>query len=272
MLNRIKKRLKKIGKSESCDAQKQLQFPGIVKEIKDTNEEDVFVIGFPKSGNTLMQHIITHLVYGINENCSRTLVNLVVPDVYANSHYFRINDRCFFKSHELPAKKFRKVIYLIRDGREAMLSYHHMLRNTGNDISISALFKEEVLPMGFTWRHHIETWERNEFNADVLWVKYEDLVSDKLNCLKKIAAFLNINKTEAEFKQVVELTSFKHMKSMEARTDWVAMKKESFLSNKSFVRSGKLSSFKKEVDPNLVDEFENKSKKVLAKYYDKKVQ
>jgi hypothetical protein len=94
-----------------------------------------------------------------------------------------------------------------------MLSYHHMLKNTGNKVFISALYKEEVLPMGFTWQQHLEEWEKNEFNVQVLWVKYEDLITDKLSCLKKVATFLNLKKSEEELLKVSKLSSFKHLKA-----------------------------------------------------------
>jgi hypothetical protein len=47
------------------------------------------------------------------------------------------------------------------------------------------------------------------------------------------------------------------------------MKKESFLPGTSFVRSGKLSSFKEEVDSSLIEYFENRSERMLTKYYQK---
>lgn len=139
MKKTLKKILIKLNLWEVQDEKVQtpIRFPGGLTPIHETNPEDVFIVGFPKSGNTLMQHIITHLVYGINEEGSRSMVNLIVPDIYANSHYFRFNTVCYFKSHERPQPNYKRVIYLVRDGREALLSYYHMMKNMGKDISLT---------------------------------------------------------------------------------------------------------------------------------------
>ena len=108
-----------------------VKFTGGLNPISETAAGDVFIVGYPKSGNTLMQHIIAHLYYGLNKNSGRSMISLIVPDVYRNSHYFRLNEVCFFKSHDLPNPRYRKVIYIMRDGRQALLSYYHMQKKHG---------------------------------------------------------------------------------------------------------------------------------------------
>lgn len=244
-----------------------VSFPGGLSLINNTLETDVFIVGFPKSGNTLMQHLITHLVYGLNAEGTRTLVNLIVPDMYTNSHYFRFNERCFFKSHDLPKPEYKKVIYIMRDGREALLSYYHMLKNTGEPVDLDDLYTEKVKFHGTTWSEHIEQWERNPFDADILWIRFEDLIANKIKELKRICEFLNIQKSEVELKQVVTYTSLEHMKSLEGKTDWASMKSKSNFMTGSFVRKGKIKSYSEEVSPEVIKSFEVKSKSVLERHY-----
>jgi hypothetical protein len=262
ILNRFltSKELKKLKSPE-------IVFPGGMSPIKNTQDDDVFVVGFPKSGNTLMQHIITHLVYGLNEEGSRSMVNLIVPDIYANSHYFRFNERCFFKSHDLPKPEYKKVIYIIRDGREALLSYYHMMNNMSKPVSLQDLYSGKLKLYNATWSQHIEQWEENPYRAEILWVKFEDLKADKKAELKRMCQFLNINRSEEELQKVVNLSSLDHMKSLEKRADWIKMNKFYFKKDKSFLRKGETNSYLKDLPEEHIKVFEKDNIKVLDKYY-----
>lgn len=244
-----------------------IAFPGGIRSITDTEADDVFIVGFPKSGNTLMQHIIAHLVYGLNDEASRSMVNLIVPDIYANSHYFRFNDRCFFKSHDLPKPAYKKVIYIMRDGREALLSYYHMMKNMGKPVSLDDLYSDKIKLFDATWSEHIKQWENNPYKAEILWVKFEDLKANKFNELKRICAFLNITCGDNELEAVIEHTSLQHMKALEQRKDWVKMNKHYFVNDNTFIRKGKTNSFLNEVSKEIVSIFETQNAEMLSKYY-----
>lgn len=268
MASKVTRKLRQILKgSEVEKPYENVVFPGGIVPIHSTNENDVFVVGFPKSGNTLMQHIITHLVYGINAQGSRSLVNLIVPDIYSNTHYFRINDRCFFKSHDLPKPEYKNVIYIVRDGREALLSYYYMMENMGKSISLEDLYTGKHKIYDSLWFEHVRDWELNPYNANILWIRYEDLISNKLEELKKIAAYLGIKRTGNELENVLKLTTLEHMRTLENREDWKRMKENKFESKKAFIRKGQLSSYKDEVKTELVETFIEMNKEILEKYY-----
>ena len=116
MSKKLKKYIKRILFGDP-NSQERIKFLSPLVAINDTQDQDVFVVGFPKSGNTLMQHVMAHLIYGLNQNGSRSLISLLTPDIYTNSHYFRFSDVCYFKSHDLPKPEYKRVIYIMRDGR-----------------------------------------------------------------------------------------------------------------------------------------------------------
>lgn len=244
----------------------EVLFSGGVQSINETKENDVFLVGFPKSGNTLMQHIIAHLVYGINGEVSRSMVNLIVPDIYANSHYFRFNDRCYFKSHDLPKPNYKKIIYVMRDGREALLSYYHMMNNMGKPVKLENLYSGKIKLFDATWSEHIEEWEKNPYQADMLWLRYEDLKTNKINELQRICEFLNIERNKKELEKVVEFTSLKHMKGMEEKEDWQKMKSKNNFNTGSFIRKGNNDSHKLEVSENILKHFVKNNDGILKKY------
>ncbi|OYP29493.1 sulfotransferase domain-containing protein [Rhodopirellula sp. MGV] len=244
-----------------------ISFSESVHPIEETSDEDVFVAGFPKSGNTLLQHTIAHLVYGLNESGGRTLVQLMVPDVHANTHYFRHKDRCFFKTHDHPKEHHRNVIYIVRDGREAMLSYYHMLKNMGQDVSHRQIYSNEVPVFGGQWHQHVAMWESNPFDANLLWLRYEDMRSDRITQLKRICNFLEIERSEQELLEVARLTSFEHMQQVERRSDWVAKNLTVFNKPACFIRRGACNSFRQEVDPDVLALFESRNGSVLRRHY-----
>lgn len=261
MNNIIKKALSKLNRifRQKRGIGENLIFAGELLPMEKTFPQDVFIVGFPKSGNTLMQHIIAHLVYGLNSEVSRTMVNLIVPDVYASSHYFRINHVCFFKSHERPRPSYRRVIYMVRDGRESLLSYYHMMKGMGKDICLEDLYMGKIPIYGGLWHEHVNAWEANPYKADILFVKYEDLIENKLEILNRLCTFLGLRRTEQELKKVIEYTSFEFMKQLEKKDDWQKAKERKNFKQGNFVRKGATTSFKQEVPQYLLEMFENQS-------------
>ncbi|WP_299226466.1 sulfotransferase domain-containing protein [uncultured Psychroserpens sp.] len=251
----------------SFDDAQTPKFPGGLTNIHAVKDTDVFVVGFPKSGNTLMQHIMAHLVYGFNAEASRSMINLVVPDIYANSHYFRFNDRCFFKSHELPRPNYKKVIYIIRDGSEALLSYHRMMENMGKPVPLKDLFTGKEKILNTTWANHIKAWESNPYQADILWVNYEDLKSNKLQEIERICKFLELSRTQDELENVVAFTSLDHMRMLEKRADWQLMKKANNFNTGTFVRSEDNKSNTRIISDEDLRLFNKTHEDLLKKYF-----
>lgn len=155
---------------------------------------------------------------------------------------------------------YKKVIYLLRDGREAMISYYHMVKNMGVDITLQDLYSGKISIHGGMWHEHVNEWEKNPYKADILFVKYEDLIMDKMKVLEQLCNFLKINRSIEELEKVIEYTSFNFMKNLEKSEDWTRMKKEVNFNKGSFVRKGAINSFKEEVTEDLLKTFVQNSK------------
>jgi hypothetical protein len=235
------------------------------EKLGNFREEDVFLVGYPKSGNTLLQHILAHLIYKLPVSTPKNMINVAVTEYYNNPYYFRLDQQHYFKSHELPKPHFRKVIYIMRDGRDAVWSYYHMLNNQNRKPSLKKMFENGGdCPFG-TWNNHIVSWHENPYNADILFIKFEDLLKDKAVEIRKIADFLNLERSEEDINLVIEATSFESMKELENSFAWSEAKKHNnWKPNTNFVRSGKKNSFKsKEVPDAYVKDFNNISIKAL---------
>ena len=231
--------------------------------------EDVFVIGYPKSGNTLLQHILAHLVFGLRADTPKTLINSCVTEYYNNPKFFRYNQRHFFKSHERPNEQYKNVIYIVRDGRAAVRSHYYMMRFLNKDCSLKQLYADGGSTFVGTWVDHVKEWSENKYNANILYVKYEELLEDKMNELSRICNFLNIFRTPLELQNVVDATSLENMKQMESDYSWKRMKTfKNWKEEGRFVREGKTAghSMDDQIEPEWIEKFEEISASMLKEY------
>ena len=87
--------------------------------IREARPEDVFIVGYPRTGNTWFQNLVSGVVFGADpELTPDSVIQELVPDVHAKQYYKRFGTPTFFKSHDLPAPEHKRVIYLLRDGRD----------------------------------------------------------------------------------------------------------------------------------------------------------
>ena len=139
---------------------------------------DVFIVGYPKSGNTWVQNLVAGAVYGLDiEFAPDRLVQDVVPDVHMTPFYRRYRPTTFFKTHHLPMP-------------DVMVSYLHFLNAlNGQALDFLKIVEtgEQLFPC--KWHEHVEQWLVNPYAAEMITVRYEDLKKDALQELGRICDF-----------------------------------------------------------------------------------
>ena len=223
--------------------------------INRTEPEDVFIVGYPKSGNTWMQTLIAGTVYRLDPRyLTYALVDDLVPDVHARSYYRRYGTPMHFKSHSLPQKNYRRVIYLLRDGRDVMVSYFHHLNalHRKRDIDFAAVVRtgEHLFPG--KWHEHVEAWQSNPYEAQILILKYEQLMEDPVKQLQRVCAFLSIDRPLALLEAVRDGSSFRTMREKE---EMFGLQDRAWPKDKFFIRRGVVGSHKDEMPRQVLDLF-----------------
>jgi hypothetical protein len=220
--------------------------------IGDTRPEDVFICGYPKSGNTWFQYIAAALVYGTDpEIAPYELIADLVPDVHQQRYYRRYGSACLFKSHELPKPTYRRVVYLLRDGRDAMVSYYRYLEALSGPVD----FRELVTTRGglpAKWHEHVEAFDSNPHGAEMIVLRYEDLRRDTVAQMRRFCDFMGLDRSDAALRQVADATSFEKMRVREQRSGWSTY---AWPKDKAFVRRGVVGSFKDEMPAPVLDAF-----------------
>ena len=168
----------------------------VAARVRDAFRERVYVVCYPRSGSTLLRTYLAELQ-------GRPQVSVYWRDVIhplGAAPITRELDRfAFVKSHQL-RDSFERLVYLVRDGRNAMISFLFLtFLHGGHRIS-----RREDLCEGLRlmlrsddfWGVHVGRALEAKDRADVLFVRYEDLLRDPAAELRRVAAHLGVSLDE----------------------------------------------------------------------------
>lgn len=262
MINKFKKTVLSIIRSERMDLATYLKNEHFYL-TSYSEPQDVFVAGYPKSGNTWMQHLLASLIFGIDpQYLPDKLAQELVPSVKKNETYYkRYLPFCCFKTHRLPSPRHRKVIHLIRDGRDVMASYFAMHKAMGKNFSLEEMIINGKGLVPCKWHEHSRKWIENPYNAETIQVKYEDLIHTPKKELIKICAFIGLERSEELIEKSIKGNSFA---SMQKKEEKYGMNNKKWNKDEKFVRKGKIGTYNEEIPEELITYFTNESKEELT--------
>jgi len=219
-------------------------FDSTVWNDLDFRDDDIVVSTYAKSGTTWTQQIVSQLIFRGAENVPMNelspWLDLRVParDIKLGGLEAQKNRRCI-KTH-LPVEALvfsprAKYIYIGRDGRDVLWSLYNHHFNAGpawfellNDtpglvgpriepttLDVVGYFRQWLEKDGFPfWSlwENVRSWWAIRDLPNVLFVHFANLKRDPKGEIRRIADFLNISLTEAEWAAVLEHTSFAYMK------------------------------------------------------------
>ncbi len=234
-------------------------------------EEDVFIIGYPKSGHTWFQCLVAGVIYNVDlDYAPYSFVWELVPEHSVRPYYFRYGTPMFFKTHDVPRPKYRRVVYLVRDGRDAVTSYYHHLesvrRQKGQKTKFLKVAQGELGAFPHKkWHEHVEAWLANPCDAQMLIVKYEDLRQDTVRQLQRFCAFAGVEREEAFLRKVAAMASFERMREKEQAQGGLDKPKKDRPRPAAFVRRGAIGSYKDEMPPEVLEVFMHEAGDTLRK-------
>ncbi len=233
--------------------------------ISESHPDDIFIAGYPKSGNTWVQNLIAGVIYGIDTALlPDKLTQELVPDVHAKPTYKRFSSVTFFKTHDVPKPKMKRVIHLIRDGRDVISSYYAMNKALKIDVTLDKMIKDGTSLYPCKWHEHTRQWLNNPYDADLFVLKYEDLINEPFQSLKNLLNYFNIERSDEIIIKSIEGNSFKEMQRKEEKYGWY---NQNWDKNEKFIRKGKIGSYKTEIPKDLITYFENEAQSELRNFY-----
>lgn len=214
--------------------------------------DDVFLVSYPRSGNTWTRFLLGNLI-APGDPVTFANIESRIPEIYFNSdRVLRSLPRPrLLKSHECFQPHYRKVIYIVRDPRDVAVSFYHHNVKAGNIPDdyrmrdfIPRFINAEFDAKWGSWSDHVRSWlVLRQGRPDFILLRYEEMKSEPLRELSRIAAFLqkswftNLGRNAEQLQRAVDLSSPERMRELEKKqaSQWVLTK--STRSDKPFVRS-----------------------------------
>ncbi len=191
--------------------------------------DDIFLVSFPKSGNTWTRFLLGNLIFPDRPVTFANIHILIPCPISTSIRDFRRTPRPrIIKSHECFNPRFPRVIYIVRDPRDVVVSQYHFnrkMRYIADDLPIEAFLGPFMagqtndgcreFPPG-SWGQNVVTWlATSEGGPRFLMLRYEDMVADTARELRKIVAFLELNTTAEQIDRAVEQSSVGRMQKLE---------------------------------------------------------
>jgi len=184
-----------------------------------------------------------------------SLKKFVPNRVPKEPYYKRYATPTYFKVHDLPRPEYKRVVYIVRDGRDVMVSYfRHLQAVRGKEIDFMRVVQaDKRITSGVKWHQHVEAWLSNPHQAQRLVIKYEDLKDDTIKELRRFCAFAGVERDDAYLAMMARKASFEKMRQKEIRDGGVGIL--SWPKDTPFVRRGEVGSHKDEMPPDVLEAF-----------------
>ncbi|HTS35604.1 MAG TPA: sulfotransferase domain-containing protein [Candidatus Solibacter sp.] len=246
-----------------------LHYPG---RNLDVFSDDIFLVSYPKSGNTWTRFLVANLVYP-EKNPDFSNINALIPDPEAVSKkdLERAARPRIIKSHQYFDPRYQKVIYIVRDPRDVVLSEYYFdikRRAIGDDYPLQKFVSRFVHgelnhPYG-TWGENAASWFYGRGgDPRFLLVRYESLQSNGMDEMLRIADFLGIAASPRSLAFAIEQSSANRMRELEQKQSHLWSSTRETRPDRPFVRAAKSGGWKAELPESSVAEIESKWGKLM---------
>ncbi len=241
----------------------------------DVRDDDVFIVSYPKSGNTWVRFLVANLLTKSNQKVDLSNIEKLVPDIYLHNIYYfhKYRSPRYLKSHECFDPSYKKVIYIVRDPRDIVISYWRFQikkRFIPKDYPLEKFVEGFVIgeiggAFG-TWGKHVGSWlGARENDPDFLLVRYEDLLSNPQKEVEEIASHLNLSPSPDEILRTIEQSTFSMLHGMEIKqaSKWKAL--DGTRKDELFFRIGKSGAWRSDLPLHLAHRIYSHWSCLLAK-------
>jgi Sulfotransferase domain len=187
----------------------------------ESRPDDVCLIAYPKSGSNLLLFILCVLLY-------RTKIDWSTKAYWVQTVGGPIIDAPSPRlvwTHSAYDAMFPKVVYVVRDPRDVVISYYHHHRKYYSGAGWSQPFgdffrkflADEVWPGA--WDRHVEDWlaHGDDVPRGLLLVRYEDMLGAPTREARRLAQFLDLDRTAEDLEKAVAWASFDNMRALEVQ-------------------------------------------------------
>jgi len=228
--------------------------------------DDTFLVSFPRSGNTWTRFLICNLIDPENP-VNFAQIESRIPEIYD------VTDRALralprpriIKSHESFDPRYKKIVYIVRDPRDVLLSYYEFQlkrRVITEDCSLEEFLprfmESEFEPMTGSWRDHVLSWIATRGGLkNFLLLRYEDMLAHTQEESTKIAEFLGLDSSTERVARAVALSSADRMRRLEKEESRQWKETRKTRQDKPFVRKATSGGWKSALPEHCVAQLES---------------
>lgn len=228
--------------------------------------DDTFLVSFPRSGNTWTRFLVCNLM-NPDDPVNFAKLESRIPEIYDVTDR---NLRAFprpriIKSHECFDPRYRKIIYIVRDPRDVLISYYEfqlkrrvITEECTLEEFVPRFMESEIEPKTGSWRDHVVSWTATRGGQkNFLLLRYEDMIADTQRESTKIASFLGFDTSPERIARAVALSSADRMRKLEKEQSrqWKETKKTR--QDKPFVRKAASGGWKTILPERCVTQIES---------------
>jgi Sulfotransferase domain len=240
--------------------------------------DDTFLVSYPKSGNTWTRFLIGNLIYPEGVDFSNINEKIPDPGALAKRYLKRLPRPRYIKSHNPYDPRYRKVILIVRDPRDVVLSEYHFdikCRAIPEEFPIERFVRQwldgEVNHEFGSWGANVGSWLAARRNTrdflsgrTLLLLRYEDMIDDPGRELARVAAFLNIPSDAGRISNAVQRSSADIMRKMETAQSHLWSSTKDTRKDRPFVRAAKYGGWKTELPNSCTLDIESQWRTPLA--------
>lgn len=232
--------------------------------VPNPRKTDVYLVSYPKSGNTWMRYLLAYAIWPENNQLDLRDMASLIPSYgipYDAEMMLKEDSPCnklknrIIKQHfpyNNQAKKFtNKVVYICRDGRDALVSYwYYCNQRDGTNIPLAEFIKKSSEHGYGPWRNHVMSWLESPVKEKII-VRYEDMLDNPELSLRNVLEFLDLYNDTEQVSTAVKKASFGAMRSIEQNKSFGLDE----LKNVTFVRKGKSGEWENEFQDKDLESF-----------------
>ena len=186
------------------------------------NNQDIYLVSFPKSGSTWLNFIIANinmLMSGQDRRATFLNIHQYVPDIhdcrFVGKPVLDWPGFNIIKSHSQYNRLYPHVIYIVRNPADVLVSYYKFQVGLGNYSGSFSNFIRSANGIK-NWNQHVTGWFlKSPASLPFYLIKYENLKNNPHEVIKDLYIQLGFELRDEIISDALERSSFENMKKSE---------------------------------------------------------
>ena len=243
---------------------------------RELRPSDVFIVSHPKSGRHWVCFMLASIMkaQGFTGPSQLTLNSWKEMIIPLNRRAIKVDKRNLRRLRDFPDPRIfvchapydpilPKVVYLVRDPRDVLVSfYYHNRRIHPNALKDISEFVTHHFAIKNNWHFQVSGWLEHAGDANLLIVRYEDLKHDTKIWLGEICRFCGLSVTQSELEEAVANGSLENMRAIERQYGKGTPNGDPSI---PFVRKGVVGAWQEELSSHTAKLIEGKCHELMTK-------